>query len=366
MVLGPRDVFPRGAGRSPFALIDVRSPVETSRGALPHAEALPLMTDLERHLVGIRYKEAGQAAAIALGFELAGPHLADRAEAWRVVCDRGPTAVTCWRGGLRSRLAIELIDRPGVHQVDGGYKALRAHLVASIEGSLDQKRLVVLTGLTGSGKTAFLRELASERPPVQVLDLEGLAHHRGSAFGAWEEPQPSQASFENSLAAELLLDPAGTLVVEDESRFVGARTLPPLLDHAMRVAPVVVLEVPLEQRVERVFEEYVRTPARCHGVAATRARLEDALLRLRSRLGGARADAIVTDLRAAEVAWDDPDTHRRWITTLLQEHYDRLYLRAAARHDRPVLARGDAELVRQALLAQAVTAVGSRARASVG
>ena len=351
MTLRPEALFPDGAGAPPCTLIDVRSPVEVGRGAVPHAHALPLMTDEERHQVGLRYRDAGQEAAIALGYELAGPHLARRTAAWRAVCGDGPVAVSCWRGGLRSRLAVEMIDLPTARAVEGGYKAIRAHLLERLPARLARKRLVVLTGLTGSGKTDLLRGLDGVDPALQVVDLEGEARHRGSAFGAHDEPQPSQATFENALAAALVLHGGGAAVVEDESRFVGRRSVPaPLLD-AMRAAPLVVLEVPREVRVGRVFEEYVLGAAERNGVHAARERLEADVARLRSRLGGARTDAIVAALRAAHACWDDPEAHVGWITTLLEEHYDRLYQRAFVAHARPVLMRGDAAEVRSALLA---------------
>jgi len=327
MPLSPDDVYPVQAGAPPFALIDVRSPGEVARGALPGAHALPLMSDEERHLVGLRYAEAGQAAAIALGYELAGPHLGARAEAWRAVADAGPTAVACWRGGLRSALAVRHLGRPGVETVAGGYKALRRHLMGRLRDAVAARPVVVLGGLTGSGKTEVLTALRGVED-LHALDLEALARHRGSAFGAEDEPQPAQATFENAVAAAVVLSPAARLVVEDESRFVGRRTVPDALWVAMRAAPVVWLEAPLEDRVRRVYEGYVRAPAERHGVAAARARLEGDVRRVRKRLGGQRCDAVLAALAAAEPAWFDPDAHAGWIGTLLVDYYDRLYLRA--------------------------------------
>jgi tRNA 2-selenouridine synthase len=327
MPLSPDDVYPAGAGTPPFALIDVRSPVEIARGALPGAHALPLMTDEERHLVGLRYAEAGQDAAIALGYELAGPHLPARAAAWRAVAEAGPTAVACWRGGLRSALAVRHLGRPGVETVAGGYKALRRHLMAGLRRAVDAKRVVVLGGLTGSGKTEVLQALGGV-PDLLALDLEALARHRGSAFGAEDEPQPAQATFENAVAAAVVLSPAQRILTEDESRFVGRRTVPDTLWTAMRAAPVVWLQSPIEERVRRVFEGYVRAPAERHGVAAARARLEGDVRRVRKRLGGQRCDAVVGALEAATDAWFDPEAHAGWIATLLEDYYDKLYLRA--------------------------------------
>lgn len=347
MPLKPDYVYPAGAGAPPVALIDVRSPVEVARGALPGAHALPLMTDEERHLVGVRYAEAGQEAAIALGYELAGPHLPARVAAWRAVADTGPAAVTCWRGGLRSALAVRQLDRPGIETVAGGYKALRRHLMAGLrravatEGVADTKRVVVLGGLTGSGKTEVLQALGGI-PDLLALDLEALARHRGSAFGAEDEPQPAQATFENAVAAAVVLSPAPRIVAEDESRFVGRRTVPDALWAAMRAAPVVWLEAPIQERVRRVYEGYVRAPAERHGVAAARARLEADVRRVRRRLGGQRCDAVLRSLEAAADAWFDPDAHEGWIATLLEDYYDKLYLRAFEASGRTRAFAGDA------------------------
>ena len=346
MLLRPDELYPEGAGAAARTLIDVRSPREVARGAMPGSRALPLMSDEERHEVGIRYKEAGQEAAVALGYELAGPHLPARIEAWRGVCAQGPSAVACWRGGLRSELALSFIDRGDVARVAGGYKALRRHVMAALPRSLSRKRLVVLTGLTGSGKTRLLRALPVDDGP-QVLDLEGAARHRGSAFGAEDVPQPSQQTFENALATELLLSPAERLVVEDESRYVGRRTLPDGLMEAMRAAPLVVLETPMAERVTAIVEEYVLAMARRHGVRAARERLEHDTRRIRKRLGGGRTDGVVAALHAAEQAdaWFEPCVHRWWVQTLLENYYDRLYRKAILRHERPVAFRGDADAV---------------------
>ena len=344
MPLEPPDVYPAGAGTPPYALIDVRSPVEVARGALPGAHALPLMTDDERHRVGLRYREAGQSAAIALGYALAGPHLPARVAAWRAVADGGPTAVTCWRGGLRSALAVRHLGRPGVETVTGGYKALRRHLLAGLATTASGRGLRVLGGLTGSGKTEVLAGLRGV-PGLLALDLEAHARHRGSAFGAEDEPQPPQATFENAVAAELLLSPADRVVVEDESRFVGRRSVPEALWVAMRAAPVVWLDAPLEERVRRVFEGYVRAPAELHGVAVARARLEADARRVRRRLGGQRCDAVLQALGAATDAWDDAGAHAGWIATLLVDYYDRLYLRAFEASGRSLAFRGEAAAV---------------------
>jgi tRNA 2-selenouridine synthase len=352
MDLAPDALYPEGGVAPSHRLIDVRAPVEVARGALPGAVSLPLMTDAERHAVGVAYAEAGQDAAMALGWTLAGPHLPERTAAWRRVVEAGPTAVTCWRGGLRSRLTLDLIDRPDVARVAGGYKAIRTLLARGLGGQLARHDVVVVTGLTGAGKTDFLVALAGA-PGTTVLDLEGLAHHRGSAFGAEDEPQPAQPTFENAVGAALRLAPSSLVVVEDESRWVGRRTLPEALHAAMMAAPRVVLEATDAERIARLHLGYVVEPTARHGEAAARERLLGDLARVRKRLGGARHDAIAERIEAAAGAWHDPDAHGLWIAALLAEYYDPLYRKALARTPRTVLARGDADALRAFLRARA-------------
>jgi tRNA 2-selenouridine synthase len=309
------------------------------------------MLDDERAAVGICYKQAGQAAAIELGYELAGPHLAARAEAWRQVSSQGPSAISCWRGGLRSALAARHLGDPKVPTITGGYKAIRAYLQGALEEELRDRNVWVLGGLTGSGKTELIRALGAQAS-LQAMDLEELAGHRGSAFGALSEPQVAQATFENALAAEVILHPhACTLLFEDESRRIGQRTLPEGLWNALREAPMLWLEAPLSERVARVFHEYVRTPAEQLGVMATQLDLLSAVQRIQRRLGDQRVAAINGQLEEAKGDWFNPQRHEGWIELLLREYYDRLYLHAFERSTRTVLHRGNAGELRDYLRA---------------
>ena len=356
--IAPEALYPLGAGTSPLAIIDVRAPVEVARGALPGAHALPLLSDAERHAVGLRYAEAGQDAALALGWAITKPHLEARVAAWREVAATHACAVVCWRGGLRSRIVTELIDLPSVRPVEGGYKGVRRHLTQALPAALRRVPLLVVTGLTGAGKTELLETLERDTAGPCVLDLERLARHRGSSFGAEREPQPPQPTFEHALTTTLLLHRAPLVIVEDESRFVGRRTLPAPLHDAMRCAPVALLEAPLAERVARVFAAYVRAPAERDGVAATKAALSEATLRLRRRLGNPRVREVLDALDRAEPHWFDPAAHEGWITLLLGTYYDRLYERNRDALARPVALRGDA--------ATLAAAIRERARASDG
>ena len=205
-------------------LMDVRAPTEFVQGAFPLAHNLPLMSDEERHLVGLRYKEAGQQQAIQLGHELVqGDSKAKRIEDWVRFSEQYPHgALYCFRGGLRSQICQQWIyDATGVRypRISGGYKALRRFLIDELALAASQLQPVVLGGRTGSGKTRFLSQLQRQ------LDLEAIFHHRGSAFGKYATPQPSQIDIENQLAIKLLKfrqQRITTLLLEDEAASIGS------------------------------------------------------------------------------------------------------------------------------------------------
>jgi tRNA 2-selenouridine synthase len=354
-MLRPADLYPDNSGRPTFILLDVRAPIEVAQGALPCSVYEPILTNEERHQVGIRYKEDGQQAAIDLGYELTRPHLGARIKRWRDICETSETAVMCWRGGLRSKLTQEFIGLPKVARLEGGYKAVRNYLLETLPKVLERKQVVVLTGLTGSGKTEVLKNIAGEKgrggtqpstdliPNLHVIDLEAEACHRGSAFGNLGA-QPSQQTFENSLAVQLLLSPAKTVVLEDESYKIGKLFLPEPLWAKIKTAPLVVLESSKAERVQRIFDEYVREETLQRGLDATFEKLSANLLKMRPRLGGANTSGCLENLQAAKVTgWLNPLAHAPWIEVLLDDYYDPLYKRSISKHERAVVFRGDAQ-----------------------
>jgi tRNA 2-selenouridine synthase len=343
--LEPPDLYPAGAGVPAYTLLDVRAPVEVAAGALPFAVTQPILSDEERRRVGIRYKEAGQDEAVKLGYALTAPHLPQRIAAWRKVAAAGPTAVACWRGGLRSRLAAEFIGNDAVVRVKGGYKALRNHLMEQLEPSLTRYRTVVIGGLTGSGKTALLARLKRDALDTRVLDLEHEARHRGSAFGQTAEAQPAQATFENSVAAQLLLGCETRLLLEDESRTIGRIQLPDPLFCAIRESPLVLLEEPLDRRVRRIHHDYVLSLSGSLGVTETRRYLSECLVRLKNRLSGTVTEAALGALSDAELSggWHEAAAHEGWIAPLLTLYYDPLYRKGLKNSARPVLFTGNLE-----------------------
>jgi tRNA 2-selenouridine synthase len=239
-------------------IIDVRSPAEFAEEHLPGAINLPVLSDAERAEVGTIYKQESPFRARKVGAALVaanaarhlqGP-LADRPGQWQPL-------VYCWRGGQRSGSFASILSQIGwrVELVSGGYKAWRSLVVDSLYTQPFPCPVVVLDGNTGSAKTALLAHLA--HAGVQVLDLEGLARHRGSLFGAMPGGQPSQKMFERNLALEIAaLDPTRPVVVEAESSKVGNCRLPPGLWKAMAAAPRLTIDAALEARAEYLVTAY--------------------------------------------------------------------------------------------------------------
>ncbi len=319
-------------------LLDVRAPIEFKAGAFPGASNIPLLNDEERHLIGLCYKEQGQSAAIDLGKKLIdGQPKSVRTSQWQAFVQQHPEGMLyCFRGGMRSRIAQEWIyDATGVAypRIKGGYKALRNFLLEEINISIDEIQPIVLGGRTGAGKTIVIQQLQNS------IDLEGLAWHRGSAFGRHATPQPSQIDFENCLSIELIRHRAAQnskLVFEDESKAVGSRHLPPLLYERMSISPLVILDTPLHERIDNSIQEYVTSALAEYqamfGVEEGFRKWADyasyGLQRIRKRLGGMRYKEMTSKLQYAIdylKRTGSPEAHREWISQLLTEYYDPMY-----------------------------------------
>jgi tRNA 2-selenouridine synthase len=238
-------------------IIDVRAPAEYAEDHIPGAINLPVLDDTERATVGTIYKQVNPFAARKLGAALvaqnAAKHLqtvlADRPGSWRPL-------VYCWRGGQRSGSFAMILAQIGwrVETIQGGYKAWRALVVDALYHQPFPAPIVVLDGNTGSGKTALLPHLGALG--VQVLDLEGLANHRGSIFGAVGQ-QPSQKSFETALAYKIRdLDPLRPVVIEAESSKIGNCRLPAAIWKAMGTAPRITIKAPRAARADHLVTAY--------------------------------------------------------------------------------------------------------------
>jgi tRNA 2-selenouridine synthase len=327
------------ANGTPF--IDVRAPAEFATGAVPGAINLPLLNDRERHQVGITHKEQGSASAVALGETLvSGAIKRQRIDAWAATATAQPDAwLYCWRGGMRSQIAQGWLAERGIEvpRVAGGFKALRNCCIDMLERAAQEKNWLILGGRTGSGKTVLIRERTDS------IDLEGLANHRGSAFGAQPCGQPAPVDFENGLAVAFLQLPSQRLLLEDESRTIGRLALPAAWHQRMQNAPVVVLERPMAERVDNIRREYVDEPLTAGTPASElHARYLASLERIRKRLGGARYSEVETCLSMGFEAGE----HEGWIERLLSWYYDPMYDYQLEQKLQRVVARGDEQAVR--------------------
>lgn len=296
--------------------------------------------------MGLTYKTEGQAAAVALGHRLVDPLIAGRVDAWLDLArsGEGEPLVTCWRGGMRSELACEQMRLRGAApwRVRGGYKALRNELIRVLA---EDRQVLVVAGLTGSGKTELVGSLSFP----EALDLEALAAHRGSSFGAFaEKPQPSQATFENAVGLGLR-QARRPAVVEDESALIGLVRIPQALHTRMLAAPVVWVDCDLDERARRIHEEYLVAPVAA-GVdpKVLSQRLGAGIVRLRRRLGDELTRQIEAGVTFALVRGKmGYEHHEPWIKALLSQYYDKTYLFSFERAKRAVVFRGSREECRQ-------------------
>lgn len=342
-------------------LMDVRAPVEFSQGAFPNATNVPLLDDAQRALIGTEYKQAGQDAAIALGLQLATPGIrAQRLADWQIFTSAHPAGVLyCFRGGLRSRTTQQWLAEQGVLYplVKGGYKAMRRFLLQNLEAVCAHQPFICVSGRTGCGKTEVLARLPHH------VDLEALAHHRGSTFGRTVLPQPSQIDFENALSIALLKhihnhthnhSPiAAPLFVEDESHLIGRVALPLAWQAALKNAPRVVLEASIEAREQRVVRDYIiaqqKAFADYYGEDANEhfsAFVLGNLDRIRARLGGSRHQLLREEWQAALAHFEatgNPEGFVPGIRRLLVEYYDPMYDYQLARRESEIRWRGDAD-----------------------
>jgi len=352
--------------RDDTPLIDTRSPVEFAKGSLPTAINLPLMTNDEREAVGTCFKEYGQEAAVRLGHELVTGHRkAQRVMAWQSFASQYPSGgLFCYRGGMRSEIAQRWLKDEGVDypRIKGGYKAMRGWLSESSDQRIEQTPLLLLGGPTGAAKTRILNEGNRGSPIPGSVDLEGLANHRGSAFGRRVTEQPTQISFELVLGVELLKHQhAGhqRLILEDEGRLIGRCALPLSLQTARHEADWVQLDASVDARVEHSFENYIlQNLAELMAQDATRGfdhfatGLLESLERIQKRLGGQRYAELKAIMQDALLAHErgNPEAHKAWISELLTGYYDPMYHYQMNIRTKPPLFRGTESEVTEYLL----------------
>lgn len=319
-------------------VFDVRSPGEYTHAHIPGAHSLPLFTDDERAVVGTAYKQQSRQKAIKAGLDYFGPKMREMVETVEKMLDVRSTMydnktsdadsvhrttnivlIHCWRGGMRSAGVAWLLDLYGfkVYTLVGGYKAYRKWVREQFEKEYHFK---IIGGHTGSGKTLVLHQLAQQQQPI--IDLEALANHKGSAFGALGQ-QPTQEMFENELAEELFVKNCSLtaeatsqknneqrttgIYLEDESQRIGNLQIPMPLWYTMRKSPVYFLDIPFEERLHYITEEYSKT---------TKEKLVNAIIRIQKRLGGLETKNAINHLLE--------DNYKESFRILLR-YYDKWY-----------------------------------------
>ncbi len=313
------------------AIIDVRSPGEFAEDHIPGAVNLPVLDDEERARVGTLYVQQSKFEARRVGAALVAANVARHLQT--ALADRDGSfrpLLYCWRGGLRSHAMAVILAEVGWRTtvLKGGYKTYRAGVQARLYEQPLPHRLVLIDGHTGSAKTEILGRLKARG--VQTLDLEGLAHHRGSLFGGFaDRPQPPQKLFETQLLEALdALDPARPVAVEAESSKIGERMTPPSLWALMRAAPRIEIRAPAEARARYLVTAYA-------DIVQDRFTLDDALARLPFRAGKKR----LAEWRAMAEAGD----FETLALELMATHYDPAYDRSSRKDTRRMIGAVEVE-----------------------
>lgn len=302
---------------TPGVILDVRSPAEYTQGHIPGSISLPLFTDSERHTVGTTYKQIGKQQAIDLGLAIVGPKLANFVAQAREFTHGCCAKVHCWRGGMRSASMAWLLETAGMEAIilTGGYKAFRNWSLAQLQ---HQRKLIVLGGLTGSGKTEILHSL--KNLGEQVLDLEELANHRGSSYGMLlMPPQPSNEHFENRVAFQLSqYDFMRPIWVEDESRMIGRCKIPDPIFNAMQKSSFFCVERPIDERLEILMGVYGK---------ADPSALIESTLRLTNRLGAVRTKEVIDCIETGKLSE---------AVEIVLKYYDKTYRYSCEKQNKPM------------------------------
>ncbi|MFM9944698.1 MAG: tRNA 2-selenouridine(34) synthase MnmH [Bacteroidia bacterium] len=288
-------------------ILDVRSPGEYQHGHIPNAISFPIFTDEERAIVGTLYKQKGKTDAILKGLEIVGPKLKGLAEKALGLSNGNPLNIHCWRGGMRSSSMAILLQTAGIECsiLKGGYKAYRNYFLSEFEKPWNFK---VIGGKTGSGKTRVLAEL--KRMGEQVIDLEALAHHKGSAFGRIGElPQPTSEQFGNNLYAALqTYSIEKNIWVEDESHTIGTVFIPSEFYKNYRNSPLLVLDIPFDERLNYLMEIYGRFDA---------SEIKEAFERITRKLGGQHVNAAIEMINTGDL---------KSAAAIALKYYDKTYV----------------------------------------
>ena len=326
--------------------IDLRSENEFKKGSIPSSINIPILTNDQFKKVGIEYKNNGSAAAVLLGHSLVKQESKKKLiKLWAKHLKANPGSVVfCFRGGMRSEIAVKWLREYGlnVERLAGGYKNFRNRIVTQhINIDNYKNEWIIIGGLTGSGKTEFLKSFK------ESIDLEGIANHRGSAFGGKKDGQPSQANFENILTMSYLNHGYNHLILEDESRTIGRTGLPDSWYQKMQTSKLIILEVGNDKRAENIYYEYIYEELKngCKNDILQNKYLRS-LKNINRRLGDKVYNEIKNLMENAFVN-NDKDVHKKWILMLLTNYYDKMYNYKLELRNNFIAYRGTNELCRE-------------------
>jgi tRNA 2-selenouridine synthase len=304
-------------------LIDVRAPIEFKDGALPDSVNLPILLDDERAAVGKTYKNKGNESAIKKGHLIVnGKIKVKRVSQWLDFIEKFPEAqLYCARGGQRSEIAQLWLKEAGcdIKRISGGFKALRNTCLSILDqASNDDKKWIIISGRTGSAKTKLINLIDNS------ICLESLANHRGSAFGSFDTLQPTPINFENNLACDYLQQIGDVVYFEDESRTIGRLVIPEKFYNRMSNSKIVLIEEPIENRIQNIFEEYVNKQIEVKSLKVQSDKLREKLIKISKRLGDNNYKKVDKLIKSA-FENNDEKIHLEWIEILLTTYYDKMY-----------------------------------------
>ncbi len=288
-------------------IIDVRTPKEYEKGHIPKAFNIPLFTNEERAIVGTKYKQESRDTALVQALEFIAPKVIAYLDALQRILPSKEILLYCWRGGLRSAGMAKLFeaDEYKTTTLIKGYRAYRNYIRLSFE---QKAKIIILGGMTGTGKTDILQEL--KNLDEQVLDLEKIAHHKGSAFGSIEqEEQPTNEQFENNIfACWNKFDLKKRIWIEDESQLIGKVSIPKALFNQIRTNSVINIELAKEIRIERLVREYSK---------ANTELLKQSIISISKRLGGLNTKLAIESIEKGDF---------RTTVDIVLTYYDKAYI----------------------------------------
>ena len=337
--------------------IDVRTEKEYQDDHILNAYNMPLFNNDEYCEIGTIYKKEGKHEAIDKGFDFVSKKLKDMYSIARELSAKyDHMVIYCARGGMRSGSVANLLTSIGIdlYKLEGGYKEFRNYLINALDPCNIYGKPIVLTGYTGSGKTEILKKVNN------AIDLEGIANHRGSAFGGYLTPQPTQINFENNLAYEVIKHihkGYKHIIIEDEGKNIGKSFIPTKFYEFIHNGNVVLLDSTLEERINNILNDYVILAQKQYidfynnielGMQKWYENIESSMLRLKQKLGGSKLKIVLEELRNAfknQCSTNDYYHHTKWIELFLVNYYDPMYKHSISKDERNIIYKGNKESV---------------------